>query len=277
MSFVKFAECHQDHAKTVSLLSVDKISKSIQGRHGVSNFSLNIGDGEIVGLIGRKGSGKTTVVDLISGHLAPNSGRIYFAGQDVTELPTDRRQQCGLARSVEATGVFPDFTLTENVAFGGDARRKPLFPRKGGKSSDSEARDLLSLIGLAHYAESPAGALSMSQRRVLGIAAALASKPSLLLLDMEPSDSYHDRVRIASLLARVVGSGISVLVTSHQMCPIIAMCDRAALIDDGRIIDEGPPARIIRKTALIRSYLSRMQQRICYGCAAISSQATRIV
>jgi branched-chain amino acid transport system ATP-binding protein len=259
MSFVNIAERSPAPVQPISLLSLDRISKHIGGRSGVSDLSFSIRGGEIVGLIGRKGAGKSVILDIISGYMSPNSGRIFFAGQDVTELPLDSRQQRGLARSVEAAGVFPDFTLAENVVFGGSARRQPHFPRTGGKSCDAEAQDLLGMIGLAGLAESPAGGLTAQQRRILGIAAALASKPSLLLVDLSPEESHEDRMGIASLLARVVGSGVSVLVTSHHMCPIIAMCDRAALLSDGRIVAEDAPSRILDKTAALWNHVHRLQ------------------
>jgi branched-chain amino acid transport system ATP-binding protein len=265
MSFAEITRQSQDSVKSISLLSVDKISKRFDSQTGVSDLSLNIGGGEIVGLIGKKGSGKTTILDLISGYLSPNSGRIFFAGHDVTALPSDTRQARGLARSIEAAGVFPDFTLSETIAFGRSATRWPLFPRRGGKSEEAEARDLLGMIGLADFAERRAAMLTTAQRRVLGIAAALASKPSLLLLDLSPEDNYFERMRIGALLAGAVGSGISVLVTSHQMCPIIAMCDRAAVVSDGKIVAEGAPERVVKKSEVVRNYLRRLHQRIRYG------------
>jgi branched-chain amino acid transport system ATP-binding protein len=210
-------------------------------------------------VIGPNGAGKTTLINQISGLLAPDAGRILFAGEDVTGLPVHARATRGLARSFQITSILPRFSVLENVALAVQARHGTSF-RFFGTAADEEALNApalaaLAQVGLSERADAPAGELSHGEKRALELAIALAMEPKLLLLDEPMAGTGHDETdRLVAALRGLKGRFPMVLV-EHDMTAVFALADRISVLIYGRILASGPPDQVRADPAVITAYL----------------------
>jgi len=245
-------------------LRVDSLSKHFGGVVALDAVTLEVHAGEIHALIGPNGAGKTTLVHLLSGALAPDTGRVHFDGADVTARKFHERVALGLARSYQITSVFRAFSALDNVALAVQARSGSSLrfwaPLATERALFDEARAVLAEIGLAGRDGVPAGHLAHGEQRALEVGLALATRPKVLLLDepmagMGPEDSERMIALIDGLKAR-----LTVLLIEHDMDAVFRLADRISVLVNGRVIATGPPDEIRANDEVRRAYLGEEQQ-----------------
>ncbi|HZS85421.1 MAG TPA: ABC transporter ATP-binding protein [Stellaceae bacterium] len=242
-----------------ALLAADGLVKRFGGIAATDGLSLSVEEGELHAVIGPNGAGKTTLVAQLAGELMPTSGRIRFAGADVTRLGMAERARRGLARSFQITSICPDFTALDNVALAVQARSGHSFrfwrPARREESLRAPARAFLDAVGLAGRAAVPAGILAHGEQRQLELAMALATEPRLLLLD-EPMAGMgpEESARMVALLGRLKRR-CAILLVEHDMDAVFALADRVSVLVYGRCIATGAPDAIRADPAVRAAYL----------------------
>ena len=238
---------------------VEGLSKSFGAIRASDSLSLEVAAQEIHAVIGPNGAGKTTLIAQLAGEIAPDEGRIWFHGRDVTALASHRRARLGLARSFQITSIFPSFSAEDNVALAIQARSGRSFrfwrPARRDPALREPAREMLERVGLGARASAPAAILSHGEHRLLEIAMALAVEPKLLLLD-EPMAGMGgaDTARMVELL-RTLKSRAAMLLVEHDMDAVFALADRITVLVYGRVIASGPPAAVRADPAVREAYL----------------------
>lgn len=231
-------------------LEIVSIAKSYDKRAVLTDISLSVGKGEVVGLLGPNGAGKTTCFYSIMGLVRPDSGRILMDGVDVTKLPMYRRAILGLGYLPQETSIFRGLTVEQNIA----SVLEMVEPDEGVRTAELER--LLNEFGLARLRESPAMALSGGERRRCEIARALAAKPSIMLLDepfagIDPLSIQDIRHLVIDLKER----GIGVLITDHNVRETLDIVDRACIIYGGQVLFAGSPEDLVADENVRRLYL----------------------
>jgi len=236
------------------------------GLTAVSDFSITMQPGELVGLIGPNGAGKTTVFNMITGFLNPTSGRVIWQGQEVAGLAVHKITEAGIARTFQNIRLFTDLTVLENVmvSFHQHIRTYfweamlglPTYQREEKRIRDT-AMEFLQEMGLVHLAKEKAGGLAYGQQRRLEIARALATRPRLLLLD-EPAAGMnpHETNELAELVRQLRDRhSLTIFLIEHDMKFVMGLCERIKVLDYGITIAEGTPAEIQQNPAVIKAYL----------------------
>jgi branched-chain amino acid transport system ATP-binding protein len=233
-------------------LEVRDLTKDFGGLRAVNEVSFVLRRGEILGLIGPNGSGKTTTINLITGLLEITSGSVVAAGREITGWPPYKIARSGLARTFQVVKLFKDFTVAENVEVAAMSAK-----RLGRAEARVSAEAALDLVGITHLAGLPANILPQGEERRVEIARALATDPTFLLLD-EPGAGLNDaeiEVLLPTLQRIRQQRGSGVLVVDHDMRLIMGLCDRIHVLNYGRTIAEGRPDEIRRQPAVIEAYL----------------------
>jgi lipopolysaccharide export system ATP-binding protein len=232
------------------LLETFDLVKKYSGRVVVNGVSITIEQRSIVGLLGRNGAGKTTTFRMIMGMVTPNSGEVIFEGQDITRFPMYKRARLGVGYLSQEPSIFQRLSVRDNLR----AILETMAITKAER--DRRADMLIEHFGLSEVAHSQGRFLSGGERRKLEIARAMVTKPSLVLLD-EPFSGV-DPIAVEDLqqeIRRLVASGVSILVTDHNVERTLEVVDKAYIIDHGKVIGAGPPAQIIRNETVRKSYL----------------------
>ncbi|ABF43859.1 amino acid/amide ABC transporter membrane protein 2, HAAT family / amino acid/amide ABC transporter ATP-binding protein 1, HAAT family (plasmid) [Deinococcus geothermalis DSM 11300] len=245
------------------LLQVEHAVKQFGGLRAVNDVSFELRAGEILGLIGPNGAGKSTMFNLITGVAPATSGRVSFAGRDITRLGAAQIHRLGVARTFQHVHLFPDLSLLANTMLGGYARGKAgmaaslLHLERGEEAAlQHEALRQLERVGLQEQAFTLAGNLALGQQRILEVARALASDPTLLLLD-EPAAGlrYGEKMELAALLRRLRDEGVTILIVEHDMDLVMNLVDRLVVMNSGERLAEGTPAEIRANPAVREAYL----------------------
>lgn len=241
------------------LLTARELTKTFGALMATDGLSLEIQPGEIHAMIGPNGAGKTTAIAQLSGELKPDAGTISLAGRDITRLPMHKRALLGLARSFQITSIFLSFTAEDNVAMALQAHAGHSFRFWKPARTDSKLRipacAVLDKVGLAHRADSIAANLSHGEQRQLELAMALATNPSLLLLD-EPMAGMglEDSGQMIDLLKSLKGQ-VTILMVEHDMNAVFALADRITVLVYGKAIATGTPEKIHTNPAVRQAYL----------------------
>jgi len=233
-------------------LIVRGLTKDFAGLRAVDDVSFTVQPGEILGLIGPNGSGKTTTINVITGLLAITAGSVHLGSLDMTGWPSHKIARAGLARTFQIVRLFEDFTVRENVEVAAVASG-----RAKGKEVAARATRALKQLGILHLAEVPARVLPQGEERLVEIARAIATEPAFLLLD-EPGAGLND-AEIETFLPTLQrlrnDIGCGVLIVDHDMRLIMNLCDRIHVLNYGKTIVEGPPDAVRSDPAVIEAYL----------------------
>ena len=242
-----------------AVLELEHVTKRYGSLHAVDDVSLALTHGARHALIGPNGAGKSTLFHVISGTVKPSRGRVVFAGADITRRAVHRRTRLGMGRTFQESSLLNGLSARENVAL---AVRQALghawgVVRPAGRYTDVAKRtdELLDLVGLAGAAETPAGPLAHGYRRQLEVALALATEPSLLLLD-EPTAGMS-RSEAQRFLAIVAGlpASLTIMLVEHDMDVVFGLATAISVLDAGRLIASGPPGEIRESAAVQEAYL----------------------
>jgi branched-chain amino acid transport system ATP-binding protein len=251
------------------LLRVENLVRRFGGLVATDNLSLEVMPGELHAIIGPNGAGKTTLISQLTGQLAPNSGAIHFAGQDITRLPAYRRSRLGLARSFQITSLLPDFSAIENVALAAQAHDGHSFRFWGNARKERHLREAslaaLTRVGLATRADTVVSELSHGEQRELELAVALATKPKLLLLD-EPMAGLGvtESARMVALL-KELRKEVTIVLVEHDMEAVFALADRITVLVYGRVIACDMPGAIRNNEEVKRAYLGDQHVVVAHG------------
>ena len=246
------------------LLQVINLAKRFEGIVATDSLTLNVVAGELHAVIGPNGAGKTTLIAQLGGQVIPDSGRIRFAGNDITTLPIHTRNRLGLARTFQIASLFLDLSVLDNVALAVQAHVGHSFRFWHNAREDPElrqpARAALARVGLAQRADLPASALSHGEHRLLELAVALASQPRMLLLDepmagLGPEESAH-MVEMMRALKR----DLTILLVEHDMEAVFALADRITVLVYGRAIASGTPEAIRSSGEVRQAYLGESDE-----------------
>jgi branched-chain amino acid transport system ATP-binding protein len=248
------------------LLEIEGLTKRFGGVVACDGVTLGVAPGELHAVIGPNGAGKTTLIGQLTGEIAPDAGRIVFAGRDVTALPVNRRSALGLARSFQITSLFLDFTALDNVALAVQAHAGHSFRFWRDARTEPElrepARKALARVGLADRADVVVASMSHGEHRQLEIAMALATRPAMLLLDepmagMGPEESQ----RMVATLGELKGE-LTILLIEHDMEAVFALADRITVLVYGRVIATGAPEEIRANAHVRQAYLGEDESEV---------------
>lgn len=217
----------------------------------VQGVSVQVASGDVVGLLGPNGAGKTTSFYMCVGLTAPDSGKVLLDGQDVTHLPMYARARLGVGYLPQEASVFRKLTVRDNVMAILETQNLP-----SRKAREDRLEELLVDLGVAHLANNISASLSGGERRRVEIARTLACSPNFILLD-EPFAGIDPLAigDIQSIISRLKERGIGVLITDHNVRETLAICDRAYILVDGKVLESGSPSEIARSEKAKRYYL----------------------
>ena len=238
---------------TERILEVERLSKRFGGFVALDAVDLQVDAGERVGLIGPNGSGKTTMINCISGALACDGGRVVFKGQDITRLPAYRRVRLGITRSFQIPRPFRSMSVLENLCVPLQYARD-----EGGHGRDvrGDAMVILELVNFQNRANESSANLTQVELRKLELARALAAEPALLVADEAMAGLSSAEVDdILTILFRLNERGVAVIMIEHIMRAVMRFSERVVVLDAGKKIAEGTPDQVIADPAVERAYL----------------------
>jgi ABC-type branched-subunit amino acid transport system ATPase component len=251
--------------QTNMLLALDGVSLAFGGLQAVEQVSFGVPPGAVKAVIGPNGAGKTTLFNLMTGFLTPQEGRIVFAGEEIQGRPAHRIARRGIARTFQLVQLFDHMTVLENVMVGrhrlshsGLLAGALQFPwtRREEKEIRAKAMEALEFVGLADRARQSAAVLPLGLKRMLEIARALASAPTLLLLD-EPASGLDavETERLQDLILELRRQGLTTILVEHDMGLTMEVADEIAVLNYGKLIADGAPRAIQKNPEVIAAYL----------------------
>lgn len=239
-------QCHEP------VLRLEGLHKAFGGLVVLSNINLDIGANELVGLIGPNGAGKSTLFNLITAIYAPSAGRVHFKGKDITGSAPHRICHLGIARTFQLVRVFLTMTAIENTMVGA-------VYGAGGRvrHAAKAAEEALELVGLAPKSRMATAHMTLSDRRLLEIARAVASSPALLLLDEPMAGLNASEIKQMADVIRQIRTekGLSILWVEHKVDAIMKVCSRVVVLDHGEKIADSPPSEIVTNRQVVEAYL----------------------
>ena len=251
------------------LLAARDVTVRFGGNVAIEDISLDVFPGEVVGILGPNGAGKTTTFNVLSGFIRPSQGIVWFRGRDVSALTPAQRTRLGLGRSFQQGGLWPSETAHANLLMAQYARTTGAGFADAVTASPAQGRldrrraavadQVLEVLGLAHAAQRPVATLPYGHRKVLEIGCAVATRPSLLLLD-EPAAGLHGAQSewVAQAIAALRDElGITVVVIEHDVGLVRTVSDRIYVLDFGRMLTEGRPDEVLARPEVIEAYLGQ--------------------
>jgi branched-chain amino acid transport system ATP-binding protein len=243
-----------------TVLQVEGVAKHFGGIRAVEDVSFEVHEGEILGIIGPNGCGKSTLFNCILGQLTPTSGRVRLDGQDVTGLTPEEMNKRGVSRTFQLLQVFPELSVRENLILAGQEHKGTMLSRLFGPRDaglTAEAERMIGFFRLGHLADAKAGGLSYGQQKLLDAAMAFMAGPRLVLLD-EPAGGVNltmlgdlkERLKVMNAEA-----GATFVVIEHNMDFVMSLCTRVVVMAEGRVLAMGSPAEIRANPAVIEAYL----------------------
>ena len=233
-------------------LQVEAVTRRFGGLTAVDNVSFDLAPGELVSVIGPNGAGKTTLFNLLTGQLAPSSGRVAFEGRDIGRLPPQARARLGLGRTFQISQTLTSLTVLENAMVGAFLRHRRL-----GDAAE-RAYVALTLVGLDRRASDRAGSLTLSERRKLEVARALALEPRIVLLDEVMAGLNPTEIReVTDLVQMLNGQGNTFLVIEHNLKVVRAFARRVIVLDRGATLAEGTAEEVLANPAVVSAYVGR--------------------
>jgi branched-chain amino acid transport system ATP-binding protein len=233
-------------------LTAVAVTKCFGGLVAVDGMSFTLAEKQVLGLIGPNGSGKTTMMNLISGALKPTAGEIRLYGEAIGGIGASRVANKGVARTFQLVRMLPDMTVLDNVKAGGVFG----YARRWGKELEEHARALLRRVGLTSADEAAVSALTYIDQKRLELARALASDPKVLLLDEWLAGLTHGELKIGiALIEQLRAEGCTIIIVEHVMHAIRSLCDRCIVMNSGAKIAEGTPAEVLADHGVVRAYL----------------------
>lgn len=239
----------------MGFLRVEGLNKAFGGLKAVNNLNFEVAEGEILGIIGPNGSGKTTTLNLVTGFLTPTSGKITFRGEDITGLPRYRISQKGIARTFQLCKPFLDFTALQNVMVG---RAYGQDPSGNLKTAAVESAEILELVGMASKSNVLVSDLTVMERKRLELARALATRPVLLLLDefmagLNPKEADE----ACGLITRIRAGNVTIIMVEHIVKAVCCISNRVLVLNINNKITEGSPDDITHNPQVIEVYLGK--------------------
>lgn len=241
------------------ILETQELTKSFGGLTAVRDVNLQIQEGELVSIIGPNGAGKTTLFNLLTGHLAPDSGKVFFQGKEITRLPPHAISRMGVGRSFQRLNIFPRLTTFINVqvaVFSDQKRSHKLFSRAHNLARE-ETEAILESVGLLDKKEMKGGLLAHGDQKRLELGIALAVRPALLLLD-EPTQgmSPKETAETTELIQKLVKQrGLTLIFVEHDMSVVFGISDNIRVMHQGQIISGGKPEEVKNNDEVQRIYL----------------------
>ena len=235
-----------------TLLDIVGLTKSFGGLVAVNGLNFTVKEREVVGIIGPNGSGKTTVLNLISGTFRPTSGSIHLTGQDITRKSANTIARAGVGRTFQLVRVLPGLTVVDNVMAGAVFGRRRLWKQQ----AKSHAESLVQRVGLDDKRHLPVSSLTYIDQKRVELARALAGDPQILLLDewlagLNPSELQTGIALIQSLSEE----GRTIVLVEHVMDAIRSLCDRCIVMNSGQLLAEGTPEDVLSDPAVVTAYL----------------------
>jgi branched-chain amino acid transport system ATP-binding protein len=234
------------------ILELQSVSRTFGGIHAVNDVSLNLYEGEIVGLIGPNGAGKTTLVNCLTGVFPPSSGRVVYMGEDVTRQKPYQAARRGLCRTFQIVQPFPEMSVLENITAGA------LF---GGGVDDvadarEAAREHLAFVGIDRFADMPASTLTLANRKRLELAKSLAMNPKVLMLDEVNAGLNSGEIGGAlELIRKISERGITILIIEHLLKVMKSLSERVLVLHHGELISQGKLDEVVNDPHVIEAYL----------------------
>src|SRR5258708_36104917 len=238
------------------LLEAQSVSRAFGSFMALSKAELTVGEGEIIGLIGPNGAGKSTFFNCLVGDLAPTSGRVIFAGTDVTDASPEAHALLGIGRTFQVPATFEEMTILENVMVGA-------FLRHAGRNdARAKAREVVEFVGLAGQIDQPARSLGTPGRKRLEIARVLAGEPRLILLDEALAGLTPVEIQAAiEMVRRIHRRGVTLVIVEPILQAILSPTQRVLVFNQGHTIASGSPRAIVNEPAVIEAYLGRRRER----------------
>jgi branched-chain amino acid transport system ATP-binding protein len=243
-----------------TVLQVEGLAKHFGGIRAVEDVSFEVHEGEILGIIGPNGCGKSTLFNCILGQLSPTSGRVRLDGQEVTGLTPEEMNKRGVSRTFQLLQVFPELSVRENLILAGQEHKGTMLSRLFGPRDaglTAEADRMIGFFRLGHLADAKAGGLSYGQQKLLDAAMAFMAGPRLVLLD-EPAGGVNltmlgdlkERLKVMNAEA-----GATFVVIEHNMDFVMSLCTRVVVMAEGKVLAVGTPAEVRANPAVIEAYL----------------------